>query len=311
MSSLFLVSLLAAGTATAHVALWDPGMYGFNGSNNAVANYDNRDPSQPLRLDHALITSEWFGHGFQHLPPKDGDFMILPAGGTYHGEVSCIRSQTSYGRPGATDDLPEYACKEVDSLHTILNLGEETDSKWLGGCALAIAYESDVTKVKPEDFVVLSVNHECVWKRKVNFEIPEDIPACPPGGCHCTWNWIHEAVWADEGVDGLDGSAQYNLLCASTETTHTVGAPQVPVECLDDSSRCIKGAKMPMYFAQAEGYNIVTSNPPLYNDMMGFSDGAQDDILIETPAKSKRSATQEMDLIERKIRHHKRSPGRL
>ncbi|KAH9948719.1 hypothetical protein B0H21DRAFT_224202 [Amylocystis lapponica] len=53
------------------------------------------------------------------------------------------------------------------------------------GCALAIAYKSDVTQVQPEDFTVFSVNQTCVWTRETNFPVPAKMPACPAGGC--TW----------------------------------------------------------------------------------------------------------------------------
>ncbi|MGG6497384.1 UNVERIFIED_CONTAM: hypothetical protein NY603_31130, partial [Bacteroidetes bacterium 56_B9] len=58
------------------------------------------------------------------------------------------------------------------------------------GCAIAIAYESDADKVKPEDFVVISTNYTCPWFKEVDFEIPPDLPACPEEGCTCMWGWI-------------------------------------------------------------------------------------------------------------------------
>ena len=63
----------------------------------------------------------------------------------------------------------------------------------LTGCALAIAYKSDVTTIQPEDFTVFSVNHTCVWTRFTDFQVPANMPPCPPGGCHCAWFWIHAA----------------------------------------------------------------------------------------------------------------------
>lgn len=60
-----------------------------------------------------------------------------------------------------------------------------------GGTALAIAYESDPYKVKPEDMTVISVNATSPWYRLVDYQIPEGLPPCPKGGCICTWNWIH------------------------------------------------------------------------------------------------------------------------
>lgn len=59
------------------------------------------------------------------------------------------------------------------------------------GCALAVAYKSDVSEVQPDDFIVFSVNHTCVWYLNTYFEIPADMPACPDGKCICAWFWIH------------------------------------------------------------------------------------------------------------------------
>ena len=66
------------------------------------------------------------------------------------------------------------------------------------GCALAITYESDVTKVKPEDFTIFSVNHTCVWYRDTDFSVPARMPPCPEGGCICAWFWIHSEDSGDE-----------------------------------------------------------------------------------------------------------------
>ena len=67
-----------------------------------------------------------------------------------------------------------------------------TQGLWdLKGCALAIAYESNVTKVQPEDFTIFSVNHTCVWYKDTDFQVPARMPPCPEGGCICAWFWIH------------------------------------------------------------------------------------------------------------------------
>ena len=85
----------------------------------------------------------------------------------------------------------------------------------LKGCALAIAYESDPSKIQPEDFTVISVNHECVWKKNIDFQIPNNLPPCPEGGCHCLWEWTHAIDAGSQQlfhlayrckVDGRDGN---------------------------------------------------------------------------------------------------------
>jgi hypothetical protein len=113
--------------------------------------------------------------------------MQLPAGGTYHGQVSCNKALTTFGQNDW--QIIDYACDDsqiggdTGAMHTTSKKGQPpTDN--VKGCAIGIAYESDVTKIKPEDFTVISVNYECPWKREVDFQIPADLPACPEGGCH-------------------------------------------------------------------------------------------------------------------------------
>ena len=72
----------------------------------------------------------------------------------------------------------------------------------LKGCALAIAYKSDVHDVQPDDFVIFSVNQTCVWEMHTKFQVP-NLPACPEDGCHCAWFWIHSVRFAS-----LDAYAQ-------------------------------------------------------------------------------------------------------
>jgi hypothetical protein len=81
----------------------------------------------------------------------------------------------------------------IGALHTMNRYGSPTDSKWFGGTALAIAYTSDVGALQPNDMTVISVNYDSVWTRQISYSIPAGLPPCPPGGCLCTWNWIHTA----------------------------------------------------------------------------------------------------------------------
>lgn len=62
----------------------------------------------------------------------------------------------------------------------------------VAGCAFGIAYKSEARDVKPEDFVIFSVVHDCPARQLQSFDIP-DLPACPNGRCMCSWFWIHES----------------------------------------------------------------------------------------------------------------------
>lgn len=76
----------------------------------ATQNYNTNEPVIPLRSDAKLTVDKWFGHGHLGLPPKSGDFMELPAGGTYKGELACNRADSKLRDPRRTDAQPNFAC---------------------------------------------------------------------------------------------------------------------------------------------------------------------------------------------------------
>jgi hypothetical protein len=89
--------------------------------------------------------------------------------------------------------------EERESSFSLLPLASQLkltrfDRLLCSSSALSIAYESDVTKLRPNSFTVISVNYASVWKRETDYQIPAELPACPPGGCHCSWNWIHTSM---------------------------------------------------------------------------------------------------------------------
>lgn len=45
----------------------------------------------------------------------------------------------------------------------------------------------------------------------------------------------------------------------NAKSTRAVAKPKLPVSCIDDPSKCVKGAKQALYWqgAQAEGWNIA------------------------------------------------------
>ena len=71
LTTILAVMALCAPTL-AHIALWDPGMYGWTDDPNEW------DPVQPLMH---LPFSQWWFHGYMNTPPADGRFMTLPSGG--------------------------------------------------------------------------------------------------------------------------------------------------------------------------------------------------------------------------------------
>ena len=195
--------------------------------------------------------------------PADGQFFDLPAGGVAKAEVACSKHYTTFG---GANDVPETACpNDFNSLH-------EASADKTKGCAIAIAYKSDVRSIQPEDFVVISSNHQCPWKRDVEFEIPAGLPACPEGGCHCMWGWIH-------GQErGGDEMYMTGFKCkVSNPGNKALAAPKKPIRCEDGDCT---GAKQPLFFSQVERANVENygGEPPSYNDRYGYVNGAQNDI---------------------------------
>jgi hypothetical protein len=213
--------------------------------------------------------------------------MELPSGGTFVGQVACDKGWTIYsGNPNKP--APKRACtpnpdpKKPDqsgALHSSdpwsTPIDQLTDVK---GTALGIAYESDITKLKPEDFVIISTNQTSPWLRDTEYKIPAGLPACPEGGCHCMWGWIH-------GIKGGKSNEMYmtGYRCQITSfdpNGKPLPKPRIANKCPVDNANCTVGAKQAHFWSQKEGNNNFQDNldPPFYNTDYGFTDGAQTDL---------------------------------
>lgn len=174
--------------------------------------------------------------------------MELPAGGTFIGEISCNKGHTSFGgnRNETHEPPPLMACLEpgddgnMGALHATDRFPGPSygQSKSVKGTGLAIAYESDVWKLKPEDFVVISVNHSAPWIRETAFQIPAGLPKCPEKGCHCMWGWV---------PDPMNVQQMYTLGYRCNVTGQTgdqyPAKPLVARKCPFDRNNCTIGAK--------------------------------------------------------------------
>ncbi|KDQ11515.1 hypothetical protein BOTBODRAFT_451276 [Botryobasidium botryosum FD-172 SS1] len=295
---LLALALFAASrlpSSLAHIAFWHPSMWGFNISDHADFPYDNR-PVTPL---FNMTFQQWWFHNHLDYPPHLEDVFDLPAGGIARAELACHKDATTWHSPDHDIRQGNNPCPHspTSAYHTA-GLGD------VKGCALAIAYKSDVKEVQPEDFVVFSVNHTCVWNRFTDFQVPAAMPPCPDGRCICAWFWIHSPDSGSEQnvrysttplafmpVANLTNSKYMNgFQCSvSGSTSHRpVGRPGFARRCGEDlragkpadPRNCTIGAKQPFYWLQRERNNMLEDyySPPFYNDLYGFKDGAQDDI---------------------------------
>lgn len=87
------------------------------------------------------------------------------------------------------------------------------------------------------------------WKRIATYQVPQDLPACPEGGCHCAWLWVSHY--------SLDGALKFRsnpLICvrrfSGTQrlwaAQHVHGGLQVQRDGrnFDRARRCRKGARV-------------------------------------------------------------------
>ncbi|KIJ59037.1 hypothetical protein HYDPIDRAFT_118858 [Hydnomerulius pinastri MD-312] len=289
--------LVLSGLAHAHLAAFHKAMYCFNGTTPGQVNYNTEDAVTPLW--NLKKSDYWFHHinKCDEFPPAPGDFLNLPAGGSFTVEIASNRGLTSLSDDGAhTSEWPDG--KNHPDDYSVKNLSGEPlspsgcirnpnihaqNQSMAAGTAFAISYESDLSKVTLDNLVVFSVRYHTPWKRLTTYDVPAAMPACPEGGCTCAWVWIPNGC-------GEPNIYMQGFKCSVTPSTSVaplaISPPKPPVYCADDPSKCVAGAKQIMIWNQAEGNNIVVEGfkgdgegeSPGYNMGCGFKDGAQNDI---------------------------------
>lgn len=82
--------------------------------------------------------------------------------------------------------------------------------------------------------------------------------------------------------------AGYRCNVTGSTSTRRIAPAQTPVYCRDDPGQCVRGAKSMIVHGQAEGNNIAGRHRPLYSEVLGFADGAQNDIFedVDTGAEA-------------------------
>ncbi|KAK5998284.1 hypothetical protein PT974_00658 [Cladobotryum mycophilum] len=284
------VLLSLAASATAHIASFNKGMYCKGGND---PNVDDQNTNLVVKPLYQLPKSQWWmqaDRGCDKAAPAAGEFLEIPSGGTFMTELAnnrafttlsyngekCTKWQDGADRPepwtgpnggqgGCLGDNPD---KKGGELHT-------QKQENAAGTAWAISYESDISKVSMENLVVFSVRYHTPWYRETHYDVPAGMPPCPDEGCYCAWLWV------------ADGCGQPNIYMQNHRCKVTGGdsskklAPAKPAAyCKDDQSKCVQGAKQMIAWHQADGNNVETPDgtTPMYNQVMGFKDGAQTDI---------------------------------
>jgi len=190
--------------------------------------------------------------------------------------------------PGKSSRVPPNPWANTGSeWPSNLHSPQRTD---VAGCALGIAYKSNVGDVRPEDFVIFSVAKDCVARALQAFDVPS-LPACPNGKCICAWFWIHNSI------GGTDQMYMTGFQCnVANPSKRMIGKPVAPVRC-DGQPPCYlypnwgnktttcKKPLAPMYWGNNEGNNMA--NPtnaqcaPIYSAEYGYPDGAQHQIFTD------------------------------
>ncbi|KAF9013080.1 hypothetical protein BDQ17DRAFT_1342697 [Cyathus striatus] len=298
-SMFFLVWLVFIRPCYAHVAAWHKGMYCLNGTQEGVDDQNNALPCNPL---FNLTREDWWFHHVDNcdqFPPADGDFLELPAGGTVTVEHAVNRAFTtlSYDSAniglfpdgeehpglGETDDgkSGDEGCIVDPNIHT-------QNETMAAGTAFAISYTSSISDVTPENLVVFSVLYNTPWHRIATYNVP-NLPACPDGGCICAWGWVANGC-------GEPNMYMQGFRCRVVGATGSakLATASPPVWCEDDTSKCVGGAKQMVFWNQQDGNNIEVSGndlsgqprSPTYNAKLGFKNGSQDDIFLDSGTAS-------------------------
>ena len=172
-SSLLTAAVLLASPATAHIAAWNPGMYCRGGNDTS---HDDQNTNLAVNPLYDLDASVWWqqrDRGCHLVPPPAGEFLDLPAGGSFMSELANNRAFTTLSYDG------ELVTEWQDGQNRSMPwrgpgsppgcLGENEDGlggelhtrsiETTGGTAWAISYESDIDQVTMDNLVVFSVRY--------------------------------------------------------------------------------------------------------------------------------------------------------
>jgi len=271
--------------ADAHTAAFAPGMYCRGGPNPGQDDQNTNTVVSPL---FNLRRDQWWfqaDRGCDRVPPPQGQFLNIPAGGSFTVELAHNRAQTTLSYGGQfTSQWPDgnqhpedwnggpngEGCIQDDgAMHT-------RSQAWAGGTAFAISYNSNINQVNMENLVVFTVLQHTPWKRIATYQVPRDLPPCPADGCTCAWLWIPKGC--GEPNMYMQG---FKCMVTGSNSNRRLARAQPPRFCKNNPFECVGGAKQMIAVRQAEGNNVQL--PPngeyvSYSSDFGFFPSAQNDI---------------------------------
>jgi len=281
---LFGAVLALSSVAHGHTAAFANGMYCRGGPNPGQDDQNTNTVVNPL---YNLPRSQWWfqaDRGCDRVPPPAGQFLDLPAGGSFTVELAHNRAQTTLSYNGQyTSQWPDGRehpenwqgpgnppdCIQDDgAMHT-------NNHAMAAGTAWAISYESDISRVNMENLVVFSVLPNTPWKRIATYQVPRDLPPCPAEGCTCAWLWIPKGC----GEPNMY-MQPYKCRVTGSNSNRRLARAQVPRFCKGFPQNCVQGAKQMMVYMQAEGNTVSRPGNDFvsYSDEWGYFPGAQNDI---------------------------------
>ncbi|KAG9316973.1 hypothetical protein JVU11DRAFT_1153 [Chiua virens] len=292
------ISVALAGLAHAHIGPYHPAMYAINGTDPAKPSLYTGIASNPL---FKLKYEEYWMHaiyGVLNFPPPPEHAIEIVPGGTITLELAENAWFTSLGtNPKLT---PWGDGKDHPEPYSITNIGSDwvspsgcisspnlhaQNESMAAGTALAISYESDPTKVTPNNTIVISVLEHTPFKRFATYQIPEGLP--PSNGL------VHLLCPRHCGTPNEYFFPMLAKVLLGPTPAKTLGIPSPLVYCGyggSNPSKCVKGPKQMVIFMQAEGNNVADAEvldfdglwaAPGYNPSCGFANGAQNDIFVE------------------------------
>jgi hypothetical protein len=159
------IALSLCAFAHAHIAAWTPGMYCKGGPNATVDDQDTNTAVNPLF--NLQQQDWWFQHdrGCDAVPPPDGEFLEIPAGGSFTVELADNRAFTTLSFDGSR--VSEW-CDGGDHSEDWQSTGPDTciadgggfmhtqNQSMAAGTAWAISYASSLSEVTLENLAVFS-----------------------------------------------------------------------------------------------------------------------------------------------------------